>query len=48
MALISAEADGSLEFEASLIYRVPGQLGLHRETLFQQNKTKVLRSLANV
>ena len=25
-----AEADGSLEFEANLIYRVPGQPGLVR------------------
>jgi hypothetical protein len=31
------------EFEASLVYRVPGQPGIHRETLSgktKQNKTK--------
>jgi hypothetical protein len=28
------------EFEASLVYRVPGQPGLRRETLSQKNKTK--------
>jgi hypothetical protein len=25
-------------FKASLVYRVPGQLGLHRETLSQRTK----------
>jgi hypothetical protein len=28
------------EFEASLVYRVPGQPGLHRETLSQKKKKK--------
>jgi hypothetical protein len=28
------------EFEASLVYKVPGQPGLHRGTLSQKNQTK--------
>jgi hypothetical protein len=28
------------EFKASLVYRVPGQPGLHRETLSQKTKKK--------
>jgi hypothetical protein len=28
------------EFEVSLVYRVPGQPGLYRETLSRRNKTK--------
>jgi hypothetical protein len=32
------------EFKASLVYRVPGQPGLYRETLTQQNKTKQNKS----
>jgi hypothetical protein len=28
------------EFETSLVYRVPGQPGLHRETLSRKTKTK--------
>jgi hypothetical protein len=28
------------EFEASLVYKVPGQPGLHRETLSQKKKQK--------
>lgn len=35
-----AEADGSLEFEANLIYIAPGWLGLHRKTLRQTSKQK--------
>jgi hypothetical protein len=41
-ALRRAEAGRSLEFKASLVYRMsPGQPGLHREVLSQNNnKTK--------
>jgi hypothetical protein len=41
-----AEADGSLEFETSLVYRerVPGQPGLHRETLVKNKQTNKLNS----
>jgi hypothetical protein len=28
------------EFKASLFYRVPGQQGLHRETLLEKSKKK--------
>jgi hypothetical protein len=36
------EAEGRRisEFEASLVYRVPGQPGLHRETLSRKTKKK--------
>ena len=30
-----------VEFKASLVYRIPQQPGLHRETLFQKTKTTV-------
>jgi hypothetical protein len=35
-----AEAGGALEFETSLVYRVPGQLGLHLRNPVSKNKTK--------
>ena len=35
-----AEAGGISEFEASLVYRVPGQPGLYRETLSWKKKKK--------
>lgn len=36
------EANGSLKFNASLVYiGVPGQLGIHSETLSQKPKNKV-------
>ena len=35
-----AEAGGTLESQASLVYRVLGQPELHRETLSQQDKTR--------
>jgi hypothetical protein len=31
---------GICEFKASLVYRVPGQPGLHRETLVSKKKKK--------
>ena len=35
-----AEVGGKTsEFRASLVYKVPGQPGIHRETLFQETKT---------
>jgi hypothetical protein len=34
---LEAEA-GISEFESTLVYKVPGQPGLHRETLSQKNK----------
>ena len=35
------------EFEASLVYRVPGQPGLHRETLSQKTKTTTTTTKRN-
>jgi hypothetical protein len=34
-----AEA-GGFEFEANLVYKIPGQPGLHRETLSRKTKKK--------
>jgi hypothetical protein len=34
----------SSEFEASLVYRVPGQPGLYRETLSQGKKMRAWRN----
>ena len=39
--------EGNLcEFEVSLVYRVPGQSGLHRETLCQKKKKSVCMSVS--
>jgi hypothetical protein len=35
------------EFEASLVYRVPAQPELHRETLSQKNKNKNRKQKTN-
>jgi hypothetical protein len=51
VAQIPAEALGSLEFEANLIYIVPGQPGLYRKTLSQKTKNNqdqaLIRCLEN-
>jgi hypothetical protein len=34
----------NFEFEASLLYRIPGQPGLHRETLIEKPKPKIFKN----